>query len=170
MYKQIFSKQVLFTAFLISVFYLALAVFLMNNSLVKDTLLGSYSLEYKVKILSGLLYGIATSMTTIGALVLISISVLTGLNISLLINRINILRRSGGVKIAVGGSAIVGIVATGCAACGLPVISLLGLSGFILLLPYRGFEMQFIVLGLLIISFYFLIKSSKEDVLCSLKK
>jgi len=168
MYRQIYTKQVIVIAFLISLAYLMLAVFLMNNSLVRDTLMGSYSLEYKVKILSGLLYGITTSMTTIGAIVLISISFLTGLNISLLINRVNILRKSGGIKIAIGGSAVVGIIASGCAACGLPIISLLGFSGLVMLLPYHGFEFQFIVIGLLVISLYFLIKSSIEDIRCEM--
>jgi len=103
-----------------------------------------------------------------GLIVLFLVALLTGANLTLLFGKINMLRNSKNIKLMVGGNSLLGIVGSGCAACGLPILSLLGLSGGVVYLPFRGVEISYISLILLIISFYLLIKNSSQ--VCMLAK
>lgn len=147
----------------ISIIYLVIVTFLMNNNLVIATILGDYGVEYKLKILISLLLSMWSSMTTVGFVLLILTAILTGLNISFLAKRIKDLRKQGKLKLVVGGSTLIGIVSSGCASCGLPILSLLGLSGSVAYLPLRGMELPYLSVIILSLSLYFLIKQSKTN-------
>ena len=149
-------------AAIIAVIYLLLVVLLMNWSLTRDTIFGSHSLEYKVKIILALSVGMWTSMSRAGLLVLVVTAILTGLNLSLLIDKLDELRGLGKVKIVAGGSSILGIVASGCATCGLPILALLGLGGSVAYLPGRGIEIGYVAIALLLFSLYQLRKSYNQ--------
>ncbi|EKD65347.1 MAG: hypothetical protein ACD_50C00115G0005 [uncultured bacterium] len=68
----------------------------------------------------------------------------------------------------VGGNTLLGIAGSGCAACGLPVFSILGLSGSILALPFHGLELSYLAVVLLSISFYLLLRSVFEKEYCAI--
>jgi hypothetical protein len=134
----------------------------MNSSLSRDTLVGDYGINYKIKILTSLVQGMWTSMTPSSLIVMIIIAVLTGANLTLLFEKINVFRKFDKLEIVVGGNSLLGIAGSGCIACGLPVMSLLGLSGSLIYLPYRGAELPYISLALLSISLYLLIKNRNQ--------
>ena len=135
----------------------------MNFFLVKDSLLGNYPIFYKVKILFSLLLGMWTSMTLPSLLVLFIIALLTGANITLILKKISTLKKFGKLQLVVGGNTLLGVIGSGCATCGLPVISLLNLSGSLIFLPYHGAELSYLSFILLSISLYMLIKSRNQS-------
>lgn len=73
------------------------------------------------------------------------------------------LKKQGNLKLVVGGSTLIGIVGSGCASCGLPILALLGLSGSVAYLPFRGIELSYISVMLLLFSLYHLIKANNKN-------
>src|SRR3989344_9106685 len=156
------SKRFIIPAIAISLLYIVFVTYSMNVSLLKDTLLGDYSFFYKVKILLFLLEGMWTSMSPSGLILLFLVAVLTGANLTLLFEKITILKKFDKLQIVVGGNSLLGIVGSGCVACGLPILSLIGLSGSLMYLPYHGAELSYLSLILLSISLYMLIKTRDQ--------
>ena len=109
-----------------------------------------------------------TAMSGPGLMVLFLVAFLTGANLTLLFGKVNLLKNNKSLRLVVGGNSLFGIVGSGCAACGLPILSLLGLSGSVMYLPFRGAEISYISLVLLVISFYLLIKNSNQA--CTLEQ
>jgi hypothetical protein len=135
---------------------------LMNSSLAVDTIFGSHGLWYKMEILFSLVQGMWTSMTPLGLVLLFFTAILTGANITLLIEKITSLRKFDKLQLVVGGNSILGIVGSGCSACGLPIISFLGLGGSIMYLPFQGAEIPYISIIMLSISLYVMILNRKQ--------
>lgn len=162
------SKRFLIPAIVIAALYILLVTYLMNWSLAKDTLLGAYSVVYKWRILTGLLQGLTTSMTTFSLILLTLTGVLTGINLTLVFLRLRAIRNNGKLHVMVGGSSLLAIVGSGCAMCGLPILALLGLSGTLIYLPWRGIELSVIAVLLLLITFYFMLRSYPAEQVCKL--
>ena len=135
----------------------------MNLSILNSTLFGSYSLIYKLKILFTLLEGMWTSMSGSSIVILILVALLTGANFTLLFGKIREMKSFKGVHFVVGGNSLLGIIGSGCATCGLPILSLLGLGGSIMYLPFHGAELSYISFVLLIISLYLLNKNNSKS-------
>ncbi len=131
----------------------------MNLQLVGFTLTASYPLSAKFLILYSLLGGLFTSMTPFSLFLLFLSALLTGANLTLIYQKISFLRQLGNLKLTVGGGLVLGIVGSGCSACGLPVLSLFGLTGSVAFLPLQGGELAFISVIMLAVSLYFLAKS-----------
>lgn len=156
MYGELKSKSFLIPTLSVALIYVLLINYLMNVNLLKDTFLGTYSFGYRFNLLVSLLGGMWTAMTHLSLVILILTAFLTGANLTLILKRIKLLKSSPGIHLTLGGS-ILGVIGSGCVACGLPIISLLGLTGSIVYLPLRGSEISIIALALLSISFYFLV-------------
>lgn len=152
----------------IASFYIVLVTYLMNISLVLFTIVSSYPLEYKFKLLLALLQGMWTAMNNTGLLILFITAILTGANLTLLFQRISYLKSTGSLKLVVGGSSVFGLVSSGCAACGLPILAFLGLSGSIAFLPFRGVEFSYLSIFLLLGSLYLLIKGIDQMKSCKI--
>ena len=161
------TKKVIFYSLIIAIIYTLLTVYMMNGVLVKDTLFGNFPLDYKFDLMIALLAGMWTAMTGAGLLILITTAVLTGINLTLVFQRFVRLGSGGKLHLVVGGSSILGIVGSGCAACGLPIISFLGLSGSLIYLPFRGMELSYIAIILLITSIFFMLR--KTEVSCKIE-
>ncbi len=142
--------------------YVIFTVYLMNVRLVVDTLAGQFPLSYKATLLINLLGGMWTAMTGLGLFILIITAILTGINLTLITQRLLALKTGGNLHFVVGGSSLLGIVGSGCAACGLPIISFLGLSGSLIYLPFRGVELSYIAIILLITSIFFMVKRTEN--------
>lgn len=168
--KELFwNKKFILLSLLIALAYLIVTTYLMNVGLVSDTLLGDYPLTYKWNLMVALLGGMWTAMTRTGLLLLIATGILTGANIVLVFQRVKTLRSSGKLGIAVGGSSVLGIVGSGCATCGLPILALLGFSGSLAFLPFRGTELSWLSIILLGLSFYLLVKSYLQSQVCKVE-
>ena len=148
---------------LISIVYLVTVTFLMNSNLLVTTLFGNYGLDYKFKIFISLFLGMWNSMSGTGFALLIITAILTGINLTLLAKILKNLKKQGNLKLVVGGSTLIGIVGSGCASCGLPVLALLGLSGSVAYLPFKGVELSYLSVMLLLFSLYHLIKTNNNN-------
>lgn len=163
MAKILFSKSFLIPTLTIAITYMVFVTYLMNYKLLVDAIFGSYSLAYKYSLLFSLLGGMWTAMSGYGLFILTITALLTGINLTLFVSRIFNVRKLEKVGIFAGGGSILGFIGSGCAACGLPLISLLGLSASIIYLPFRGMEIAYLSIGLLSISIYYLTKSNNTD-------
>lgn len=168
MYKPVFSTQFLISTTIIASLYIILVTLFMNSSLARDTLVGGYGLDYKITVLISLLQGMWTAMSGSGVIMLFLIALLTGANLTLLFSKVRLLKNNKRLRLVVGGNSLLGIVGSGCAACGLPILSLLGLGGSVMYLPFRGGELSYLALILLSVSLYLLLKNSNQA--CSLAK
>ena len=166
--KNVFTKGVIISAFIIAIVYIILVVYLMNLRFVEDTLFGNYPLHYKWTIMWALLEGLNTSMTKIALAILILTSLFTGINLTIVTVRLKSIKGNGKLHFMVGGSSIVGIVGSGCAMCGLPILVLLGLSGSLAYLPFQGQEISVVGLILLLIAFYSLVTSYSKELACNI--
>lgn len=168
--KEVWSKKIIVLIAIIAVLYVVATIYLMNAGLVKDTVFGSHSLSYKWNLLIALLAGMWTVMSRISLFLLIIVAVLTGANLTFAIQRLQTIRASGKIRLAVGGSSLLGIVGSGCASCGLPVLAFLGFSGAIFYLPFRGLELSVLAIILLSFSLYILIKQRTKQAVCEITK
>lgn len=165
--KDIWSRKIIISVLLVAVLYVTATIYLMNAGLVKDTIFGVHSLSYKWNLLIALLIGMWTSMSRLSLLLLIVVSILTGANLTLVVRRLGIIRASGKMNFMVGGSSLLGIVGSGCASCGLPILAFLGISGAIFYLPFQGLELSVLATMLLLVSLYTLTKQTAKQITCA---
>lgn len=161
------SKKSIFSILVIATAYIVIVTYLRNFVLVNDSFL-TFGLVAKIRLYISLLIGMTTSMTPLAVLLMLITSVLTGINITLIRDKIMDLKKIRKVHFLAGGSSILGVIGGGCVACGLPVISVLGLSGSLVFLPFKGAELPYVSIFLLLLSLYFLIKSNTNEV-CEVK-
>ena len=145
-----------------TVYFLA-TTYLMNSRLAVDTLTGNYPLAYKFNLLTALISGMWSVMGTFGLTILLATALLTGANLTILVQRLTTMSKFGNVHLVAGGSAILGLATSGCAACGLPILSLLGVSGSLAFLPLHGRELSYLSLILLTTSLVLLIKTGSVN-------
>lgn len=164
----IWSKKLLIPTVIIAALYVVTTIYLMNAGLVIDTIFGSHSLSYKWNLLVALLAGMWTAMSRLNLILLIAVAILTGANLTLVVQRLQMIRASGKVRLMVSGSSLLGIVGSGCAFCGLPILAFLGLSGAIFYLPFQGLELSLFAIILLSFSLYILIRQRAKQAICAL--
>lgn len=164
--RNIWSKKTIFPTLLIAALYVVATTYLMNAGLVKDTIFGSHSLSYKWNLQIALLAGMWTVMSRLSLVLLIVVAILTGANLTLSIQQLQTIRASGKMRLAVGGSSLLGIVGSGCASCGLPILAFLGLSGAVFYLPFQGIELSVLAIVLLSFSLYVIIRQRAKQAVC----
>lgn len=119
--------------------------------------------------------GFGESIETHSYVSLIVISILIGILISLISFRIKEISLNGNdelnnTKTGILGSfaLFLGVLVPGCAACGIGIVSALGLGGaFLIFLPFQGLEISILAIGLLGFSIY---KTSKDLTICRIRK
>ena len=171
--KQIFSKVKYITiAVVLAAIVFIFIVWLPNLSLVKEIIFGSnISIGLKIKFLISLLGAIKTNSSTVSFISTIVISLLFGLNISILSYYINKRKTKKRIisSLSLGG-LISGIFGIGCASCGTflltSFLSLIGASSFLALLPFGGEEFSFLGIFLLIYSSYSILKKINDPLIC----
>ena len=157
------KKAVSFTLIIV-VIYVVLTILFMNGELVKQTLIGNFPIDYKFNLIAALIMGASTSMTGSGLFLLFITAILTGVNVTLLFKKISQLKSGGKLHLVVGGSSFIGIIGSGCAACGLPILSFFGLAGSIGFLPFHGTELSLIAIIMLSISLFLLFRNKEMSV------
>lgn len=165
--KEIWSKKIIVPTIVIALLYAMITIYLMNAGLVKDAIFEAHSLSYKWNLLVALLAGMWTAMSRLSLVLLIVVAILTGANLTLVVERLKTIRASGKMRLMVGGSSLLGIVGSGCTTCGLPILAFLGLSGAAFDLPFQGKELSLLAIILLAASLYVLIKQRAKQEVCS---
>ncbi|MBI5804162.1 hypothetical protein HY450_02870 [Candidatus Pacearchaeota archaeon] len=152
--KNIFSKPYyIFTALIISFFFYLLNGFITNipNLNSAYTLFGAVG---GTRFIFSLALNFLSSLSSYSAVFVIILSFLIGILISILIYRYKTFRTLENKKLGLFGSVgiFLGIVAPGCAACGVGLVSLLGLSSALVILPFKGSEVVTLATILIILS------------------
>ncbi|MEK6858537.1 MAG: hypothetical protein AABX53_01335 [Nanoarchaeota archaeon] len=99
---------------------------------------------------------------------MIIITVLTALLITLLVFRAEVAATKK-VGVMSGLGIALGIVAPGCAACGVGLLALIGISGSALaLLPFKGLELSIIAIGILYVAIYSLTQRLRSCDVCKI--
>ena len=135
----------------------------------------SVSLLNKIEFFASFYKSIGTNFTFFAATYTIIISILFGINISLLVYLIKkrqVTDMSGGVRANIIG-VIIGSLGIGCSACGsiilTSILPFLGLSTFVTLLPLGGGEFGILAVLVLIYSTYTLLHQLQQSLTCQSK-
>src|SRR3989338_8821435 len=164
--RAILSKKLIISTAIIAITYVIATIYLMNAGLVKDAVFGSHSLNYKWNLLIALLAGMWTAMSRLSLILLVVVAILTGANLTMVVQRFQTIRASGKMSLTIGGSSLLGIVGSGCASCGLPILAFLGLSGAVFYLPFQGIELSVLAIVLLTVSLYILMRQQAKETVC----
>lgn len=153
-WKRIFKnpRYVLLALIIAFLFYLLNGFFLnVKNAFTTYLLLGPLGTAKLLFLASVLFHQQVNSLTLIAV---IALSLLFGIFISLLTYRVYQVDIKHREKIGVLGTigVFLGLAAPGCVACGVGVISLIGFSSLLALLPFGGQEIVFLALILVSIS------------------
>lgn len=153
----------------------ALSVWLRNIGLIVAIFTSSlFSLADRLLLLVRLLGGIVTADTILTAILTVVMSLLFGLNTALLVYYFTQRRSLPVAKIratTVGGT-VAAIFGIGCSACGTlvlsAVLSSVGATGLLALLPLAGGEFLIISIALLATSIYWMARSIQTSAVCML--
>lgn len=175
-FYSVFSKpQYAALAIAVAFGVFAVATWIPNIPLISAVLLTPDSnLFTKLQFLSSLLGSITTNFSVVSMFSTVLISVLFGLQVSLLtyyVRKVKSgLRGMGGAGGAGVGGLVSGMLGVGCAACGTFVLTsvlvLFGASGLLALLPFKGEEFGFLGIGLLLYSLNSLTQKINEPLVC----
>ncbi len=123
-----------------------------------------------LRLLLVLSFGYVQQITSFSLWSIIILSILVGAFVSLLAYRYSMVKHSNVKQIGLfGGAAMfLGVVAPGCAACGLGILGLLGFSSILFALPFQGKEINVIATALVSISILSISKQLYNPI-CSLK-
>ena len=129
----------------------------------------------KANVLASFVGSIQTNFTVFSALYTIAIAVLFGVNAAAVTYYVKLRRRlsrqtgQAGAAAGIGGLAS-GFFGIGCAACGTfvlgPILSFVGASGLIALLPFGGQEFGLVGVAMLGFSIFLVAKKIREPLVC----
>ena len=94
------------------------------------------------------------------------ISILFGLNASILVQRIRMKASIAKESSLSGSGVLAGAFASGCPVCGSLLLPLIGVSGGLAVFPFRGLELKALAVSLMIVSTYFVLKNNNKCDLC----
>ena len=151
-FLQTLSLKFLFQSLFFAAFYIGLAMILLNSLNLFSVWSSNYSVASKFKIFYILLLGTFRTISTIDIILLLIIAVLFGMNLSLVIQKINFIRREKNLKITLG-TGLISLASAGCASCGLSIVSFIGIGGVLALLPFGGMELYLLSIVILAASF-----------------
>lgn len=157
--ERVFSLQAILVILGVSFLYLCIGLLTPNYRLLYDTLLGTFSLHYKLVLFFSLVAGLFTALSPIDTFLLLATSLLVGINMVLLVKAVRLLGMYGKLHLSVGTATVVGLVATGCTSCGFSLLAVLGLGASLSFLPFKGMEIHILsVLFLFGSAIYMLLK------------
>jgi hypothetical protein len=109
-----------------------------------------FSENFKWGIVFSLIRGFHNTMASYSVVFLVVISLLTGVLISM---GIYLVKRQISSGIYAGGTGIImSIIAPACSSCALGLVGLLGLGGFLSILPFKGAEIGLLGIAVVIIA------------------
>lgn len=153
----------------IAVLSLGLFIFSRNLALLLDVVvLGNLPLDAKMGIVVGMYRGVLTVSEPLTASVLVTLAVLLGVNVSVFVYYLRMhdltLRQGSGSM----GSILLGTLGAGCASCGSAVLagvlSLIGGTWVISLLPLEGLEFSLLAIPLILLSTFWIVQGLRSEV------
>ncbi|MBI2031720.1 MAG: hypothetical protein HYT08_03840 [Candidatus Levybacteria bacterium] len=166
--REILNLRYAFIIFVIALLYSALVAYTINYRLVFGIIIGDYSLFYKIRILFELLRGLGTALSGFDFLLLIITSLLSGVNMALIIRSLDVIKENGEVKFMAGGGTLLGFVSSGCASCGFSLLSVLGIGSVFTTLPFSNYTLYILSIIFLLFSGFYMLKKLNNIRLCKI--
>jgi len=140
-FKEVFSKKTNVILMLSFAWFFYLLSIIVTDFFEFTGILNNYDFLVSMKLVLLYFFGFASTIPSISAFGMLFISLLFGSYIALAVYQT---RQALGEKATILGSVgvFLGILAPGCAACGLGAVSALGISAFIVSLPFKGIEIS----------------------------
>jgi len=168
--KRVFRSRINWiVAIFIAILAFVLSVWFANFRFVWDLMLNSpVGFADKIEILISLVSSINTSFASLSSVV---IAVLLGINMAMVFyiykNRVKTTRK--GLFASIGGF-VSGVFGMGCASCGTfllgPLLSLVGASWVVSLLPYNGVEFGALSIAIFIFAIFIFAKRIEDPKVC----
>ena len=140
--------------------YLALTLVTATLIFLFNSLINNYKVllsKFSFGLLLSLIAGTLTAISTISLISLIIFSILSGIVISM---SVLLIQRQISNSIAEGSSSIlISLIVPACPSCAFGLLSIIGLGGFLALLPFKGLELGF--LGIILLLFFTVSLSKK---------
>ncbi len=167
-FRNLISPKNTISTLILSFIYFSFSILILNYKLLLITFLGDYPLSYKITLPFTLLGGIWSAFSLVDSIILITTSIVFGMNLLLIIKLINVLRKDKKVSLSFGGSTVLALISTGCGACGLSILSFLGLFSSLAFIPFGGFILHSLSLLLLFLSLLYSLKTYHEKIVCKI--
>ncbi len=151
---QTLSLKFLFQSLFFTASFIGVTVTALNSLNFFSILSSNYSFVSKFKISYTLFLGTFRTISAIDVIFLSIIAVLFGINLALVIQKINFIRKQSNLKLTIG-AGLISLASAGCASCGLSIVSFIGIGGALALLPFRGMELYFLSIAILVVSFFY---------------
>lgn len=155
--QEIFNLKSFVLLFLLTTLFVFTSLFIINLPTIISIFQNSYPLFSKLYISLIIILGSFSATSIYDISLVIIMGILFGLNMTLVINKFNALKRRGNLRIMFG-TGIISVFAAGCASCGLSFASLIGISAVLAILPFGGVELYFLAILILLVSLYFNLK------------
>lgn len=164
----VFSKQVyIFSAISISAFLFFLFIFLTNMPLfLQAWSVGGFALFPKVSL--NIINTILSVSGNLALSLMVAVALAGGINISMIAFKF-LATRNREINLFSIGGLIGSAFGAGCPACSTSLLSILGVTGGLSILPFKGIEFTFSGLIILLISLYFIAKSISNCEECKIR-
>lgn len=137
-----------------SFLFIFLAVTLINYKSYISFITADYPFIPKIQILLLIFFGSFVSMAQVDVILLFVTAILFGVNLELIVRKIAFLKNQTSLGLTFG-VGIISIAVTGCASCGLSIISFVGIAGIIAFLPFGGLGLYALSIGILLASLFY---------------
>ena len=162
-------KSIVLIIFIAFIYY-SFSVLLINYRLIQETIFSNNPLFYKFKLMFELITGAYVALGLLDFFLLTLASVLVAVNLLLLFKTLKSLRKERGkLSLTVGGVTVLGVLVAGSCSCGFSILSVLGLTGAISFLPFKGLEIHLLVIALLIFSSWYSLRTYHKKIACKIK-
>jgi hypothetical protein len=140
-FKEVYSRPIYYSLSFIA----AILMFSFNAAFRNYKLLVS---DFSFSLLFKLIIGIFSSFSLAGLILLVIMSILSGVIFAFSVYLLK--RQLSGVSAS--GSVFLALLAPACPSCALGTLSIFGLGGFMTILPFKGLELGFLAIGIIIIA------------------
>ncbi len=149
--QELLTPSVLITGVVTAMVYILFSTLMMNSKLIMETLSGSYPFTSKVSIIIELIKGVRLLYNPMELSLLFVLGFLMGINLILIVKSLQDRRRKmGSWSLGLGMAGV--IATTGCASCGITLLSVAGPTVSAGLLPFQGIGIQIVCFVLLLVS------------------
>ncbi len=159
----VLSLRFFFISLLISFLYVALSGIVSEFTVYTNIFSQQFSPLLKFKIAGLMLLSPYTTSPLTHTLLHISIALLVGMNVVLVHKKLQQVKSQKNLQWSFG-AGLFTLASTGCTACGFSILSLGGAAGALTFLPFRGQELTFVTLAILmtalVYNFYSLAQTS----------
>lgn len=172
--QELLNPSVLIGGVLIALLYLIFSTLIINYHLIIEVITGAYSLQSKLSIILGLTKGVKLLYNPFELSIVLLLGFLMGINFILIFKSLkdaskvkrNRKEQKGAWSLGLG---MLGFLATsGCASCGITLLSVLGPTVSLSLLPFQALALQFMSLVMLLVSLVYTI--NRRNTACVIVK